>query len=378
MNKVIYFYISIVTILFSSLACSGSDELRVSNNLQRAKGNSIQIDPTVLYSSGITPEELIADLKKANITSVHYFIVSEWDGSKNDQLFKEEYINALEENNIGIWLMVLGNCFYGDTSLPQEWKMELLSPYPGNVNFYSFHNEEFVDWQVERVKRIIKNYPYLLGIEFAESYFPEWKTIHNNGFYGDVSTNARTIFTEKYLDVHHEIPTFNEIRSDSMLYQHWQDFRVDAIVNFNLRIKEAIKSENPDMLFATWGMGMRNAKLVEIREHFGLDMIRLASEVKPDILYIQTSAQDWGDPTLSPQYLKDYEYIVDALKSANPEIRLGVQADIASLSFHDDSVPKRDGEWWNEFMELSNAVGYFTNTAYEYTFYKKQGLWVGK
>lgn len=132
------------------------------------------------------------------------------------------------------------------------------------------------------------------------------------------------------------------------------------------------------MLFATWGMGMRNAKLVEIREHFGLDMIRLASEVKPDILYIQTSAQDWGDPTLSPQYLKDYEYIVDALKSANPEIRLGVQADIASLSFHDDSVPKRDGEWWNEFMELSNAVGYFTNTAYEYTFYKKQGLWVGK
>ena len=80
-----------------------------------------------MYSSGITPEELIADLKKANITSVHYFIVSEWDGSKNDQLFKEEYINALEENNIGIWLMVLGNCFYGDTSLPQEWKMELLS-----------------------------------------------------------------------------------------------------------------------------------------------------------------------------------------------------------------------------------------------------------
>jgi hypothetical protein len=376
MNKIIYSLISTIIILFSTEACTSSEGMGISNNLQRTKGNSIQIDPVVLNTSGITAEELIADLKKADINSVHYFIVSDWDGSKDDNLFKEEYINALKENNIGIWFMLLGNCFYGNTSLPDEWKMELLSPYPGNVNFFSFHNENFVNWQVERVKRIIKNYPYLTGIEFAESYFPEWKTIDKNGFYGDVSSNARKIFAESYLDVNDSIPTFNEIRNNSELYKEWQNFRVEAIIHFNLRIKETIKNEHPDILFASWGMGMRNAKLEEIREHFGLDMIRLANEVKPDILFIQTSAQDWGDQSLAPQYLNDYNYIVEALKKANPEILLGVQADIASLSYHDDSVPKRDGSWWKTFMELSSSAGYFTNTAYEYAFYKKQGLWI--
>lgn len=369
-------FISAIFILFLTETCTASEKNGESNYLEKAKGNSIQIDPAILNSSGITPDELIADLKKANIKTVHYFIVSDWDGSKNDNLFREEYINALEENNIGIWLMLLGNCFYGNTSLPDEWKMELLSPYPGNVNFYSFHNKDFVNWQIERVKRIIENYPHLLGIEFAESYFPEWKTIEKNGFYGDVSLNTRKIFTEKYFHANHEPLTFDEIRNNSEWYKYWQDFRVEAIINFNLKIKEAVKSSNPDLLFASWGMGMRNAKLEEIREHFGLDMIRIAREVAPDILYIQTSAQDWSDPSLSPQYLNSYDYIVKALKKANPDIRLGVQADIASLSFHDELVPKRDGEWWKEFMELSLSVGYYTNTAYEYTFYKKQGLWV--
>lgn len=369
-------FISAIFILFLTETCTASEKNGKSNYLEKAKGNSIQIDPVILNSSGITPDELIADLKKANIKTVHYFIVSDWDGSKNDNLFREEYINALEENNIGIWLMLLGNCFYGNTSLPDEWKMELLSPYPGNVNFYSFHNKDFVNWQIERVKRIIENYPHLLGIEFAESYFPEWKTIEKNGFYGDVSLNTRKIFTEKYFHANHEPLTFDEIRNNSEWYKYWQDFRVEAIINFNLKIKEAVKSSNPDLLFASWGMGMRNAKLEEIREHFGLDMIRIAREVAPDILYIQTSAQDWSDPSLSPQYLNSYDYIVKALKKANPDIRLGVQADIASLSFHDELVPKRDGEWWKEFMELSLSVGYYTNTAYEYTFYKKQGLWV--
>ena len=141
-------------------------------------------------------------------------------------------------------------------------------------------------------------------------------------------------------------------------------------------MKNAIKSLNPDLLYAAWGMGIRNAEIDEIREHFGLDMLRIAQDVKPDILYIQTSAQDWSDPTLSPEYLHGYNHIVEAIKEINKDIKLGVQADIASLSFHNDTVPKRDGQWWKEYMDLSLSIGYHTNTAYEYVFYKKQGLWI--
>ena len=346
------------------------------SNLAKSKGNSIQIDPFALYSSGITPNELISDLKKANIKYVHYFVVNYWNGGKNDNLFKKEYLDALEENGIGVWLMLLGNCFYGKTTFPKEWEMEFLTPYPEEISFYSFHNEEYVNWQVMRVKTILRNYNFV-GIEFAESYFPEWRTIYTNGFYGDVSLYARRKFTRQYLGLVDEEPlSFDAIRNDPEIYKKWQDFRSDAIVNFNQKIKEAIKSINPKTLFASWGMGIRNGSLEEIREHFGLDMERIVKEVKPDIFYIQTAAQDWGDPGLEPDYLLAYSYIVDALKKAAPDVPLGIQADIASLSFHNENVEKRDGNWWTTFMNTSLSNGYYTNTAYEYSFYKQQGLWV--
>ena len=115
----------LLIVIFSSFFCGcnkssikdDDTEIVESNNLIKSKDNSIQIDPYALYSLGITPSELIADLKKANIKYVHYFVVNFWDGSKNDNLFKKEYLDALEEKGIGVWLMILGNCFYGKTTL---------------------------------------------------------------------------------------------------------------------------------------------------------------------------------------------------------------------------------------------------------------------
>lgn len=377
-----YLYLSFILLIsLSATTCSdkenNSDE-RVSNNgnLIKAKGNSIQIDPGMLYSLGITPEQLIIDLKKADIKTVHYFIVSAWDGSKDDNLFRNEYIKALQENDIGIWLMVLANCFYGNTSLPEKWKMELLTPYPGDIHFYSFHNDDFVNWQVERVKRIIKNHDFFMGIEFAESYFPEWKTIETNSFYGDVSPTAREKFTKEFLKIDRATLTFDEIRKNNELYKKWQDFRVEAILNFNHKIKEAVKSSDPEMLFASWGMGIRNGTLGEIREHFGLDMERLVKEVEPDIFFIQTASQDWLDPDLKSNYLDQYEYARKAIQEANPKVKMAVQADIASLSYQNPGVGVRLPDWWPEFMAHSAKLGYYTNTSYEYAFCKKQNLWV--
>ena len=43
-----------------------STTISVESNLKSIKGNSIQIDPTVFNRMNIPPEDLIADLKKAN------------------------------------------------------------------------------------------------------------------------------------------------------------------------------------------------------------------------------------------------------------------------------------------------------------------------
>ncbi|WP_270089940.1 hypothetical protein [Sphingobacterium sp. SYP-B4668] len=346
------------------------------DQLKKIKGNSIQIDPSVLYQQEISPERLIADLKMANIKSVHFFIAGFWDGSKNDQLLRPEYLTALKKEGIGIWIMLLGNCIYGTSTLPKEWHMEFLTPYPSQgISFYSFHRPEFVDWQVNRVKQILQNYE-IEGVEFAESYFPEWKTLAGNGFYGDISLFARKKFTEKYVGSNSATLSFDFIRKDITLYNKWVDFRVDAILQFNKRIKAAVKEVAPDVLYAAWGMGVRNGTMGEIREHFGLDMIQLVKDVQPDIMVLQTSAQDWLDPQLPYDYLKEYAALTKAIQAANPKVALSIQADIVSLGYSDPKVAKRFPEWWLRFFDFSLKSGYYTNTAYEYAFSKKDGIWL--
>ncbi|NGM65456.1 hypothetical protein [Sphingobacterium sp. SGR-19] len=343
--------------------------------LKKIKGNSIQIDPVMLNEQGISPETLVADLKMANIKSVHFFVAGYWDGRKDNQLLRPDYLQALKKEGIAVWIMLLGNCIYGDSSLPVEWQMEFLTPYPSQgIHFYSFHRPEFVDWQISRVKAILSNYD-VAGIEFAESYFPEWKTLQSNGFYGDISAYARKKFTAQQRGTNAATLSFDYIRNDQTLYNKWMDFRVDAILDFNKKIKAAIKESAPEVLYAAWGMAVRKGTMAEIREHFGLDMVKMAKEVQPDVMVLQTAAQDWLDPALTYDYLIQYTSLAKAIQQANPKMALSIQADIVSLGYSNPAVAKRHPEWWLRFFDLSLQSGYYTNTAYEYAFAKKEGIW---
>lgn len=377
-----YSYKLILSILFILFCCPGyafyslKDEFCSSNKVPvyKIKGNSIQIDPHVLYSLKITPDSLIRDLKRAKITSVHFIVVNKWDGRKDDNLFRMEYFRALKKNKIAVWLMLPGNCMYDQ--LPKSWEMEFLKPYPEeNLRFYSFHNEEYIEWQEQRIKRIFENYEFD-GIGFAESYFPEWNTINTNGHYGDVSLFARKKFTKDYLQL--DIPVFSidSILNNAELFSQWQDYRAEAILNFNIRMKNAVKKANKNTIYATWAIAVLGGSISEIRKHYGLDLIELAKKVSPDVFFIQTSYNEWGNPTLPSNYLTGYEYAKEAIKKANPNIRIGIQTDIASLSFHNPGVGIRLPNWWLEFMNLATDNGYYTNTSYEYAFCKKQGLWI--
>lgn len=340
----------------------------------KIKGNSIQIDPLVLYSLKITPDSLIRDLKRAKITSVHFIVVNKWDGRKDDNLFRKEYFRALRKNKIAIWLMLPGNCMYDQ--LPKSWEMEFLKPYPeDNLRFYSFHNEEYIKWQEQRVKRIFENYDFD-GIGFAESYFPEWNTINTNGHYGDISLFARKKFTKDFLQLEIPVLSIDSILNNAELFSKWQDYRAEAILNFNIRMKNAVKIANKNTIYATWAIAVLGGSISEIRKHYGLDLIELAKKVSPDVFFIQTSYNEWGNPTLPSNYLTGYEYAKEAIKKANPNIRIGIQTDIASLSFHNPGMGIRLPNWWLEFMNLAADNGYYTNTSYEYAFCKKQGLWI--
>ena len=333
----------------------------------RAKGNSTQLSFSLITGAGYTEsaEEIIANLKKANIQVVHMMGGNVWDGS----FVKEgaEFLKALEDNGIGVVWLFMGAG--GGRELPDSWKSGTLKPCP-KCNIYSFHNDEYVNWHVERVKRVLVNYPSSIGVGMAEAFFHQWRSV-----YADVSPFALEKFTKQYLNLEREALTFAEILQDVELYKRWQDFRVDAIINFNQKIKDAIKSVNPDALYISWGIGVRGFSNADIREHFGLDQERIVRELEPDIFMIQTSAEDWTDSHLHPEYIKSYSYIVESLQKANPKVFLAVQTDISSASWL-WKFDKRDGAWWKTFMDLSLSIGYYHNTAYDYFFYRRQGLWI--
>ncbi|WP_133121650.1 hypothetical protein [Chryseobacterium sp. PMSZPI] len=353
-------------------------------------GRSVQIDPTFIDNIGkVSPEQLVEDLKRAGISSVHYTVAEYWDGTVNDQLLKQQYLQAIKNSGIKIWLMLLGNCIYGN-AIPggDGWKMKLLDPssIDSKTHLYSFHREEYVNWQVQRIKNILRYYPNIFdGIEFAESYFPEWEAINAQSpkkrFYGDVSQYAIDRFRAKY-SISSQSLTFEEIKNNPVYYSKWIQFRSDAIINFNQQVKKAINETNPNILFAAWGIGIKGGSLVKIKEHFGLDMSDIVSKVNPDLFFIQTSSQDWNKDNLPGNYTVDYKYIIDEIKKINPTIPIGVQGDVVS-SYHqkvsgnlDGSAVARPANWWLGFMDNALNSGYSTATFYEYNLAKKYGFWL--
>ncbi len=83
MKNICYFLLISLSAL--TLSCSGKgnddengtnlpEEVKREQNLKSIKGNSIQVDPYIFNDLNITPEQFIADLKKADIKSVHFMV----------------------------------------------------------------------------------------------------------------------------------------------------------------------------------------------------------------------------------------------------------------------------------------------------------------
>ncbi|MBV8326840.1 hypothetical protein [Chryseobacterium sp.] len=356
-------------------------------------GRSVQIDPAFIDNIGkVSPEQLVEDLKRTGVNSVHYTVAEYWDGTQNDKLLRPNYLQAIKNSGIKIWLMLLGNCIYGN-AIPggDGWKMELLDPssIDNTTHLYSFHNKDYVDWQAERIKNILNKankYSNIFdGIEFAESYFPEWETIDAQSpkkrFYGDVSKSTIDQFADKYFIPKQNL-TFETIKKNTIYYKQWVEFRSDAVINFNQQMKKAINEANPNIYFAAWGIGIKGGNLAGIKEYFGLDMRRIISTVNPDVFFIQTSSQDWSKDNLPSNYAIDYKYILDSIKLGNPTIPIGIQGDVVS-SYHDKVTGNLDGSavarpanWWLGFMDYTLSNGYATATFYEYNLTKKYGFWL--
>lgn len=341
---------------------AGSPNLRY----RAMNGPTIQIDPTFPYYLNRSNESIVDEIFNAGYRAVHYFVVNE--NNVNGPL-----IDAFRKRGMPVWLMAIGNGTYDTKGLPagwENWKMQLTkAPNGGGFTFFSLSNQDFVAWKKKAIVKLINDYPFD-GVELAESYFPEWDAI-KTGRYGDVGPEAKAAFQRKYSM---DMPDFVNPESDRfytknpLVYKSWVQFRVDAVNEFLNEIyngEDGVRAARPDILVATWSMGVDAGpnSVIRMREDHGLDALEMVEKVKPDVHFFQTHWPDWIKPEaqLKPEYVKTYHLFADPVRQKFPKLPLGFQADQGSGK----SMIKSE-KWRRDFDTEVKKCGYATWTTYEY------------
>ncbi|OAB39469.1 N-acyl-D-glucosamine 2-epimerase [Paenibacillus macquariensis subsp. defensor] len=325
-------------------------------------GPSIQIDPLFPYYLNRTAESIADEIKNAGYLIVHYFVVNEYNVAS-------DLIDAFHKRGISVWAMVIGNGTFDTRHLPthwQDWRMGMLKDPKDGFERLSLFAPDYIGWKKAALSRLVQENSFD-GIEIAEPYFPEWDGIRR-GIYGDVGHFASEAFHE---ECGMEIPDFtNEQASNYYLntpeiYRQWISLRVRAVNGFvdeMINGVDGVRSVRPDILVATWSLAVNAPNALEkVKEWQGVDAVSMIGLVKPDIHFLQTHWPDWMQRLLLPNYVNCYEVFTAQIRAAYPNLPLGIQTDIGSVS-----GMVRSREWLNQFQNTVYDLGYDTWSAYEY------------
>jgi len=329
-------------------------------------GASIKVDPSWPYYKGRSYDSIAEEIDLAGYKIVHYVVVNEND-------IKGDLIDAYHKRGIVVWMVVFGNGTYSTAFFPagwENWKMGLIQPSKvDGYTFFSLFNKDYVEWKKKSLARVVSKYPFD-GVEVMESFFPEWNGFET-GVYGDVGPNAQKAFQEKYNE---NIPDFvnqessRYYKNNPELYQKWIEFRVEGVNDFLNEIFNGaggVREARPDILIATWSLGIDGGpdSIARLREMQGYDAAAMVAKVKPDLHYIQTHWPDWYKPesVLPPDYIKAYQPFFDQVRSQNPDLPIGVQADNGSVK---EMI--KSAEWQRQYNIEAKRYGYATWTTYEY------------
>ncbi|MBY5958767.1 hypothetical protein KUV50_11515 [Membranicola marinus] len=328
---------------------------------------SIQIDPGFSYYQNRSPESIAEELKLNGFRVVHYFVT-------NENKVDGELVQALKDCGVEVWLMTLGNGTYSTANYPkgwESWKMEFTNGQngTGGYTFLSPFNEEFVSWKKRKLVGLMTTYPFD-GIELAEAYLPSWNGM-SRGHYGDVGPNAQEAF---YAIYGVEMPDFTDAddpryyKNIPKVYEKWMTFRVNGVNHFLNEIfngPNGIRESRSDAKIATWSLAIDagDHPVKKLREDQGLDVPAMIELVQPDLHYIQTHWPDWikSEEQLPADYIKAYEPFIKEIKNIQPDLPVGIQADIGS-----NANMVKSQEWIQDFIHFSEKEGYDVMTAYEY------------
>jgi len=359
----------IFPMLLAAAVLAGRELSPMAQKLQTAR--TAQIDPGFSYYQDRSVESIASELKVNGYGGVWCYLMV------NSSL-TPGLVDALHRQGLPVGLMTLPSLVYPsfkemDAFLPPGYR-DYLMVFTGNdmkeYRFIGFIHPGYNRWYKRYLCAVLTSEAFD-GFTFAEVMYPILDGPERNPpFYGDVSKTFQAAFCrstgEKAFPDFFNRDSPHYFRKNKELYRKLVDFRVKIVNDFYddiVNSADGVRAARPEILFATWTLGLNIPGGVEkLREWEGNDIALMISQVKPDVHFIQTHYPDWIRADLKPDYVLGYKPFFDRIRSASAGVKIGMQADFGSYP-----SSRKDTAWKKEFLELARQAGVQTTTFYEFS-----------
>lgn len=346
-------------------------EARLARREKLLHGRTTQIDTTFPYYFNRSCASIAAELRVNGLDGVYCFTTM-------DTGLLPGLTGELQRQKLGVGLMTLPSLVYWSETeleerLPKGWR-DWLIQFTGKemdlYRFIGFVHPEYNAWYKKYLAGMLREH-HFDAFTFAEIMYPIYDgPSRTPPFYGDVSPGFQAAFRQATGSS--RFPNFTDpadpdyFKTNTALYRKLVEYRVRTINDFYDDIVNGpggARETAPGILFATWTLGINIPDgVARLREWEGNDITAMIRQVKPDLHFIQTHAPDWSNPALSGEYPLAYRPFFDAVRNADPEVKIGMQGDFGSLG-----PSRRNPAWRKNFYEACRSAGVDTTTYYEFS-----------
>ena len=341
--------------------CSVEEEVDFVERLRGAE--TVQLDLRFGYFIGRSSESIASEVALNGHDGVYIMVLDERGLDKG-------LIDEFHKRGVAVGAVYMAACSYNPEDVfPEGWQAWQMESTGGvGVRHLSFVHAGYREWMKKRIVKGFGDFGFD-GFTFAEPYYPMYNGTPEPGQFMDVSPNFQKAFKEA--TGNEFFPNFTDAadphyyKTDRELYQDWVDFRVDAIVEFYDEVvngEGGLREQFPKVLICTWTVQADKPNGLELlREIDGQDPEELVRVVRPDVHFVQTHWPDWSRGDLPADYAKNYEPYFEAARRADPQVGIGVQADVGS-----NAEMRKSRKWYNDFVKACAAAGVDTTTYYQF------------
>ena len=334
-------------------------------------GRTTQIDTTFPYYFNRSCASIASELRVNGFDGAYCFTTM-------DTGLLPGLPGELQRRGLGVGLMTLPSLVYWSEAeleerLPKGWRNWLIQFTGKEMDLYRFIGfvyPEYNAWYKKYLAGMLKKH-HFDAFTFAEIMYPLYDgPSRTPPFYGDVSPGFQAAFRKA--TGRSGFPNFTDpadpdyFKTNTALYRELVEYRVRTINDFYDDIVNGpggARETAPGILFATWTLGINIPDgVARLREWEGNDIAAMIRKVKPDLHFIQTHAPDWANPALPGAYPLAYRPFFEAVRNADPKVKIGMQGDFGSLG-----PSRRDPAWRQTFYEACRSAGVDTTTYYEFS-----------